>query len=205
MTPANAAPRVKRPFKAYGLTGGMGSGKTTVAQLFVEQGVPFLDADQVARQLREPGQPAFLAIQNRFGTTQRQKLRELLSRDPQAKRDLEAILHPLIQTESEKALALLADHHPDAEFVLYEASLLIEAGRAEDFDGLIVVTAPLEERINRIMGRDQCTRDAALAMIQAQLSDEERLKSATYSISNHGSLLDLQKAVKKVLDQIKQA
>jgi dephospho-CoA kinase len=193
-----------RGFKAYGLTGGIGSGKTTVAQMFAEHGIPYLDADQVARQLREPGQPGFLAIQKRFGTTDRQALREMLSQDPQAKADLESILHPLIQIESEKALKLLSEHHPEAEFVLYEASLLIEAKRTQDFDGLIVVTGPIEDRIERVMSRDQCTREAALAMISAQLSDEERLKFATHSIQNLGTLQDLQNQVKKVLDQIKQ-
>lgn len=196
---------IPRSFQVYGLTGGIGSGKTTVAQMFVDHGIPYVDADSVARHLREPGQPGFLAIQKRFGTTDRLKLRELLSQDPQAKKDLEGILHPLIQIESEKALKLASDQHPAAEFVIYEASLIIEAGRAKDFNGLIVVTAPLEERVQRVMARDQCSNQAALAMIQAQLSDEERLKHATHSIQNHGKLEDLQKAVKKLLDQIKQA
>jgi len=194
-----------RGFRVYGLTGGIGSGKSTVAQMFLEHGIPYVDADQVARTLREPGQPAFLAIRNRFGTTDRSQLREILSRDPQAKRDLEAILHPLIRMESEKALAILNEQRPDADFLLYEASLLIEAGRARDFDGLIVVTAPLENRITRVMNRDGCGRDAALNLIQAQLSDEERLKSSTHSLRNEGTLEDLQQGVKNLLDQIRQA
>ena len=193
-----------RGFKAYGLTGGIGSGKTTVAQIFAAYQIPFLDADQVARQLRQPGQPAFLAIQKRFGTTDRLQLRDLLSKDPQAKADLEAILHPLIASESEKALKGLNERHPAAPFVIYEASLLIEAKRAADFDGLLVVTSPVEDRIERVIARDQISREAALAMIQAQLSDEERLKSATHVIENRGSLEDLRKGVKKVLDQILQ-
>jgi len=196
---------MNRGFKVYGLTGGIGSGKSTVAQMFLDHGIPYVDADQVARMLREPGQAASLAIQHRFGTTDRVRLREILSSDPQAKRDLESILHPLIRTESEKALVTLNEQHPDADFLLYEASLLIEAGRAHDFDGLIVVTAPLEDRITRVMNRDECGRDAALSLIQAQFSDEERLKSATHSIRNEGTLEDLQQGVKNLLDQIRQA
>jgi dephospho-CoA kinase len=107
-------------------------------------------------------------------------------------------------TESEKALKNLSEKHTAAHFILYEASLLIEAGRAHQFDGLIVVTSPLADRIMRVMARDQCSKTAAEGIIQAQLSDEERLKVATHPLSNEGSLEDLQKAVKKVLDQILQ-
>ena len=191
--------------KIYGLTGGIGSGKTTVARIFESLGVPFVDADTVARKLRDPGQEAHTQIQKRFGTTDRLALRTLLSNDSDAKKDLESILHPLIKTESDRALQALAKEHPQAPCLLYEASLIIEAGRVKDFDGLIVVTAPQDERLKRVKVRDQLEETAILAMILAQMTDEDRMKQATYVIQNHGSLDDLRAQAQKVLDQINTA
>ncbi len=186
----------------FGLTGGIGVGKSSVAKAFQKQGIPCLDADQVARGLREPGKAGHAAILKRFGTDDRLKLREFISQDPQAKKDLEAILHPLIQAESNLLLKELSKSHPHAPIILYEATLLLEAGRKEDFDSLIVVTAPLEDRITRIIARDQMSREAALRLIQAQNDDEYRLKHAHHVIVNQGSLEDLDQEVRKVLDQI---
>ena len=191
----------KRP-RFFGLTGGIGTGKSSVAKEFLKQGVPCVDADQVARRIREPGKPGHAAILKRFGTDDPQKLRDLLTADTGAKKDLEAILHPLIREQSELALQEMARTHPHAPFILYEASLLIEAGRKEDFEALIVVTAPLEDRITRIMSRDKNTREAAIRMIEAQNSEDFRLKHAHYVVLNHGSLQDLEGEVRKVLDQI---
>ena len=188
--------------KVFGLTGGIGSGKSTVAQFFEQLGAPSVDADQIARRLREPGQKAHDLILKRFGTTDRFQLRAILSTDPQAKSDLESILHPLIKTESDLELQKQAQAHPSAPFLVYEASLLIEAGRANDFDGMIVVTSPETDRIRRIMERDRVTLEAAKAMIQAQLTDQERLKYAHFVIKNEGSLQDLRAQVQKTLDQI---
>lgn len=192
----NAAPQF------FGLTGGIGVGKTSVAKIFAKQGIPTVDADTVARLLREPGQAGHAALLARFGTVDRLALRALLSQDPSAKKDLEAILHPLIDLESKKQLKHLAESNPHAPFILYEASLLIEAGRKADFNSMIVVTAPLEDRIARIMARDACSRELAVRLIEAQSSDEFRLKHAHYVISNQGSTQDLELEVRKVLDQI---
>ncbi len=191
--------------KIYGLTGGIGSGKTTVSKLFEELGIPCLDADQIARRLREPGQEAHAAILKRFGTTDRAELRRLISGDSQAKTDLESILHPLIKEESDRELQTLAKKYPQAPFLLYEATLLIEAGRAKDFDGVILVVAPQNLRIQRVSERDQTTPESILKLIQAQSQDEERKKHATYVIENRSSLEDLRAQVKNVLEHIKLA
>jgi dephospho-CoA kinase len=188
--------------KIFGLTGGMGSGKSTIAKLFAEQGAPCIDADQVARKLREPGQPGNQAIQKRFGTTDAPSLRQIISQNPTARKDLEAILHPLIKAASDLALKEAAQSHPQAPFLLYEATLLIEAERKSDFDGLIIVTASVTERVKRVVARDQITEEQALRLIQTQMKDEERLLHATYTIKNEGSLEDLRLQVRKVLDQI---
>ena len=194
--------KAKRAPRFFGLTGGIGVGKSSVARAFEKHGVPCLDADQVARTLRSPGKAGHTAILKRFGTDDREKLRAIISQDSEAKRDLEGILHPLIHQESTRLLQEMAEAHPHAPVILYEATLLLEAGRKQDFDSLIVVTAPLEERIDRIIARDKMTRDTALALIKAQNDDEYRLKHAHYVIVNQGSLQDLDQEVRKVLDQI---
>jgi dephospho-CoA kinase len=191
--------------KVIGLTGGIGVGKSTVAKLFLNLGIPTLDADQVARKLREPGEAGHTAILTRFGTTDRKTLRALIASDPIAKADLESILHPLIRQKSDESLKELKIQYPNAPFILYEATLLIEAGRAQDFDGILLVTAPLPDRISRIMARDLIEKDAALALIDAQSPDSFRLNHAQYHIQNLGSLDDLQVQVRKVLDQINSA
>ncbi len=188
--------------KIFGLTGGIGSGKSTVAKLFATHGVPCLDADDIARKLREPGKAGHAAILKQFGTVDRSALRELISKDPSAKQTLESILHPLIKTESDLALKKLKQENPSAPFILYEAALLIEAGRIPDFDGLIMVTAPEHLRIKRIMARDQSSLDQATRLVSTQLSDEERAKFAQYIIQNDGTAHELAVKVQKVLDQI---
>jgi len=181
--------------KRFAITGGIGSGKSTVVKLFNDLGIPSLDADQVARQVRDL--PSVNAdIKKRFGTADRLELRTILSSDPQAKADLEKILHPLIKTMSESKLKKL-EANSKAPFLLYEAALIIEAGRAKEFDGLIVVTAPQEQKIARIMARDQSTKEAAEAMIKAQMSDEDRIKFATIIIDNSGDLEQLKLDVQK--------
>jgi dephospho-CoA kinase len=166
-------------------------------------GVPTLDADQVARELREPGQSAHQALLDRFGTADRKELRSLLTRDPAAKADLEALLHPLIRTASQEKLKSLHQAHPDAPFLLYEATLLIESGRAPDFEGIIVVTAPLPDRLARISARDGVSPAEALGLIEAQSTDSFRLQTAKHHIQNLGSIEDLRAQVRKILDQIK--
>ncbi len=197
--------------KRFAITGGIGSGKSTVVKIFNELGIPSIDADALARKLREPGQPAHAAILKRFGTVDRNQLRQLLSQNPEAKRDLEAILHPLIQTASEgemKKIEVAAEKLPRDQrppFLLYEAALIIEAGRSHDFDGLIVVTCPDSLKSSRIQTRDQISTSAAEAMIRAQMSDSERLKYAHYILENSGTQDQLRQAIRKLLDQLKQA
>ncbi len=190
--------------KVWGLTGGIGTGKSTVARLFQEiGGVPALDADQVARELREPGQAAHRALLERFGTADRKELRALLTRDSAAKADLEALLHPLIRKASREKLESLQRAHPAAPFLIYEATLLIESGRAPDFEGILVVTAPLPDRLARISARDGVSQTDALALIEAQSTDSFRLQAADHHIQNLGSIEDLKIQVRKILDQIK--
>ncbi|MBS1958709.1 MAG: dephospho-CoA kinase [Bdellovibrionales bacterium] len=191
--------------KRIGLTGGIGSGKTTVAKLLQAEGIPIVDADEVARDLRKPGAAGHQQILARFGTDDRLKLREIITQDTQARVDLEAILHPLILQESRVRMDDVAMRHPEAPFLIYEATLLIEAGRHSDFDGILVVTAPEESRIQRILTRDPMSREQAQAVVQAQNLDDYRLKHATWVIENDGGFDDLKLKVRKALEQIRQS
>ena len=187
--------------KRIAITGGIGSGKSTVVKIFNQLGIPSIDADQVARDVRNL--PSVHAeIQKRFGTTDRMELRKILSSDPQAKTDLEKILHPLIKSMSDSKLKKI-EESSTAPFSLYEAALLIEAKRTKEFDALIVVTAPDELKIKRIQERDQITAEAAQAIIRAQMSDQDRAKHATHTIKNSGDLEQLQTEVQKLYSLLK--
>lgn len=180
-----------------GLTGGVASGKSTVARLIEKKlGTPVVDADRIARELSSPGGRAAGAIQARFGTLERAELRAKVFADPQARRDLEAILHPLIAEESRAQVAQHADR--GAGRVVYEAALLVETGRYREMDGIIVVQAPPEQRIARLMERDGIGREQAEAMIRVQATDEERAAVAGHVIQNSGSLEDLEAAVERL-------
>lgn len=188
--------------KLIGLTGGIGSGKSSVARAFASNGALILDADQLAKQARAPGTAGHAAILARFQTDDRLELRKILSESIGAKQDLELILHPLIKEASDLEIKRLALEHPQALCLIYEASLLLEAGRAADFEKIIIVTSPLSARIKRIIERDCVTREQALLMIQAQHTDDFRLPFADFIIENDGDLSHLDSKARKVLDQI---
>lgn len=177
-----------------GLTGGVASGKSAVARIFREKaGIPVIDADWIARDLSREGGLAAPQILTRFGTLDRAELRKKIFSNPLARKELEAILHPLIAEESHKRVVEFA--RAGAPVALYEAALLVETGRYKELDGLIVVEAPLEARIARLMGRDGVTREMALNMIGAQASDEQRAHVATLLIQNDGDLHALEEKI----------
>ena len=179
--------------KVIGLTGGIGSGKSAVAQLIRDLGVPVIDADVIARQVAEPGQPAHADIERAWpeviggdGRIDRKKLAALVFADAELRRRLEGIMHPRIRAEvAVETARLAAAGHPT---VLLEAALLVETGLYRDLDGLVVVTADNETRIERVIRRDGCTRESVLARIAAQLPMDEKIRVADYVIDNNGSL-----------------
>lgn len=183
----------------WGLTGGIASGKSTVGTFFQEMGIPVVDADEIARGLLKEGNPAAKAVHERFGTLDRTRLKDLVFSefaDPKAKKDLEALLHPHIQKESRKRIAALAKTHP---IVLYEAILLIETGRYRELSGLIVVEAPKEERLQRILSRGGTSLEIAERILASQSSDSERRRFADLCIENGGSLSELKEKVKLLI------
>lgn len=169
---------MSKDFLTLGITGGIASGKSTVARALEEAGIPVLDADQLARELSSPGGSAAPAILKRFSTLDRPTLRELIFKDAQAKKDLEAILHPIIQQESLKRLEALSSKSRVFShlkpWVAYEAILLLEAGRQSDIDFLLLIEAIESVRKQRLLKRDAITDALADTILKSQSSDEKR-------------------------------
>jgi dephospho-CoA kinase len=179
-----------------GLTGGIGSGKSAVSRCFERLGVPVIDADQVAREVVEPGQPALAEIAATFGADlihadgglDRTRLRERVFADPNARRRLEGILHPRIRTRMRERLAALPADTPYAVFVI---PLLFETGQQDTVDRVLVVEAAETVRIARVTGRDGVTEDQVQRILAAQCSAEDRAAGADDLISNEGSESEL--------------
>jgi dephospho-CoA kinase len=173
-----------------GLTGGIGSGKSTVADCFAAMGVPVIDTDVIARQLTAPGGSALAAIQTTFGDAimlpdgalDRAALRSRVFADTAARRQLEAILHPRIRQQVEQTLAAL--HAPYALIVI---PLLVETGAYQDLlDRVLVVDCPETLQIERVMARSGLDRDEVERIMAAQAGRAERLAAANDMITNTG-------------------
>jgi dephospho-CoA kinase len=193
--------------KLVGLTGGIGAGKSTVAEMIRARGVPVIDADQLSREVVEPGQPAHAEIARRWPqviaadqTVDRKKLAALVFGDPEARRRLEAITHPRIQERALARARALAD--AGHRLVFYEASLLVEAGRHGEYDGLVVVTAREDQQLDRVTARDGSSREAALARLRAQLPAEEKRRAATHVIDNSGDREQTRRQVEALLSAL---
>jgi dephospho-CoA kinase len=191
-------------FKLVGLTGNIGSGKSTVGRMFAARGIPVIDADDLLREVQAPGQPAHAEIAAAWpeavapgGAIDRKRLGKIVFADPAARRRLEAITHPRIQSLSRVRTAAVADAGHD--LALYEASLLVESGRHEELDGLIVVTASPATQVARVVRRDGVSEDDALARLRAQLPQEDKLRVATHVIDNDGDLAATEAQVDRVL------
>ncbi len=187
-----------------GLTGGIGTGKSTVARLIAGRGIPVLDADQLARDVTQPGCPALADIAAAWpqaispdGQLDRRKLGAIVFADPAARRRLEAIMHPRIVDLAKVRTRELAraGHH----LAFYEASLLVETGRHRDLDGLVVVDAPEATRIARVVARDGLAASDVQARIAAQFPMPDKRRVATYVIDNDGDLTALGAKVNTML------
>jgi len=193
--------------RLVGLTGGIGSGKSTVAAMIREQGLPVIDADLVARQLAAPGQPAHAEIARVWpevvaadGTIDRKRLAAIVFTDEASKRRLEAITHPRIRTQiAAQATALAAAGQPLA-FV--EAALLVETGYHAELDGLVVVVASEAAQVERVMARDGCSREAALARLRSQCPLADKVRVASHVVENSGSLAETRAQVLRILREL---
>lgn len=171
-----------------GLTGGIGSGKSTVADLFADLGVPVIDTDVIARELTAPGSAALEAIHSDFGdavllpdgSLDRAVLRRMVFADADARHRLESILHPRIRQTVEQERAGL-----NAPYILLVIPLLVETGGYRDLlDRVLVVDCPEELQITRVIARNGLTRDEVLAILATQASRSERLAIADDVIVN---------------------
>ncbi|WP_020079607.1 dephospho-CoA kinase [Klebsiella aerogenes] len=172
------------------LTGGIGSGKSTVADEFAHLGVTVIDADIIARQVVEPGTPALLAIAERFGpqminddgSLNRRRLRERIFAHSEDKAWLNALLHPLIQQETRRQMQ--ASTSP---YLLWVVPLLVENRLTDKADRVLVVDVPKETQIERTIRRDGVSREHAEHILAAQATREQRLAAADDVIENMGS------------------
>ena len=182
--------RAQRVYRV-GLTGGIASGKSTVAKFFAALGIPIIDTDQVARDVVEPGQPPLERLVERFGHTiltpdghlDRPKLREIVFSDPKARADLEALTHPAIGTAVEAWSAAAG-----GPYQILIIPLLVEKNLASQLDRVLVVDCDEELQIRRLQARDGSTVEQARAILNAQTSRTARLKSAHDVIQNDGDL-----------------
>lgn len=192
----------------FGLTGGIASGKSTVARRFAERGLAVIDADQVARDVVVPGSEGLAAVVEAFGkeiltsegTLNRAALRARIAADPQARRLLEGILHPRISAETMARVAALAER--GVALACYEAALLVENGLADGFRPLVVVAAGIDTQRARLMARDGMTAEAADELIATQLPLQDKVAVADFVIDNDGSRRALVTRADEVLDAI---
>ncbi len=187
-----------KPPLVIGLTGGIGSGKSLAADCFSKLGVPIIDADQLALELVQPGQPALAEIASSFGPDiltpdgelDRTRMRALIFADAAGRTRLEAILHPKIRARIAADIALL--HAPYCMLVI---PLLLETGYTEMLDRILVVDVETETQIARVMQRDGASRDDVARIMATQVSREKRLAAADDVLDNSQNLLTLKCAV----------
>jgi dephospho-CoA kinase len=178
-----------------GLTGGIASGKSTVARRLVEHGAVHIDADDLARRVVEPGKPAFDAVVEAFGpgvvrrdgTLDRPKLGELVFNDAQARDRLNAIVHPAVRELSAKLFEKAEREDPDA-VVVYDVPLLVEASVDHPFDLIVVTSAPRRTQVNRLVEVRGLDPGHAEARVDAQVDDAERRAIADVVIDTDGSM-----------------
>ncbi len=177
-----------------GLTGGIATGKSTVAAIFEKAGARLIDADRIAREAVRKGSPAYRDIVAHFGKDvlfgdgeiDRKRLAAIIFNNPAEQRALEHIVHPQVKQEVDRRVALIRRQAPDALIIL-DIPLLFEAGMQPGMDAVIVVYAPKHLQLARLMARDGLTEPEALARIRAQMPIESKRALATRVIDNSGS------------------
>jgi dephospho-CoA kinase len=194
-----------------GLTGGIASGKSTVARLLVSKGAILIDADEIAREVVEPGEPAYQDIVERFGrgvlaadgSIDRKALGDIVFGDADARRDLDAITHPRIYEQISRKLE---DARGEDRFVVLDAALLVETagnrGRDLGLDALVVVAAAVEDQIDRMARNRGMQEEHARARMAAQAAQEKKLALADYIIDNRGTMENLERNVDVLWDDL---
>jgi dephospho-CoA kinase len=186
--------------KVIGLTGGIGSGKTTIANYFQEMGVPVYIADDGAKRVMQ-SEAITEQIKSVFGESlfennilNRTKLAEIVFNDKSKLEQLNSIVHPAVKKDFEVWLL----RHKNSAYVIYEVAILFESGRYKDCDLIITVTAPEEVRIERVLKRDNTTREQVLSRMRMQWNDENRISRSNFVINND-NLKNAKEEVVKIL------
>lgn len=185
-----------------GLTGGIATGKSLVASMLRDEGIPVFDADQTAREIVEPGKPAWEDIVKTFGegvlaadrTLDRAKLGAIVFSDAEKRKALEAITHPRIREAIAKNILDVAMKGSDIAVV--DAALMIETGWSKDFAGVIVVDVPADVQLARLKARDKASEEDAKKRIAAQMPLAEKRMHATWVIENGGTPDETRRQVK---------
>jgi dephospho-CoA kinase len=196
--------------RVVGLTGGIASGKSTVTAMFRQLGAEVIDADQVARDVVEPGTPGLEEVARRFpgvvdaaGRLDRVALGRRVFADPDERRALEAIVHPRIREEVARRTEALA--RAGVTVVLYDAALLIENGLHRGMDGVVLVSAPESVQRARLAARDGLDEAAITARLAAQLPLADKRAHATWVVDNGGSLDDTRAQVRRIWEDIRRS
>ena len=183
-----------------GLTGGIGAGKSTAAELFAQLGAVVIDTDHVAREVVEPGGPAYQPVVDRFGpgivgrdgTIDRSRLADLVFSDPAARADLNALVHPAVEAA---VTTRLAEEKGSGRVVVLVVPLLVEAGWDRLVSSVAVVDCPEDVAVRRLVDSRGMDESDARRRVAAQASREDRLASADYVLDNRGSIADLRRQV----------
>ena len=186
------------------LTGGMATGKSYVTNRLREAGVPVVDADVLAREVVTPGSPGLNAVRKRFGpdavrrdgTMDRVRVAQIVFKDKRARLDLEAIIHPAVQKAVDDFFASLPKRTP---FAVADVPLLFETGREKQFQSVIVVACPRAMQIDRIMQRNQLSKEDAERRLAAQWPIEKKVEKATWVIKTDGTFDETNAQVDKLI------
>jgi dephospho-CoA kinase len=189
--------------KIIGLTGGIGSGKTTIANYFQSKGIPIYIADDEAKKIMQSDE-IIAQIKKSFGAAlfeneilNRDRLSKIVFNDSIKLKQLNSIIHPAVKNH----FKIWISKHKNAPFIIYEAAILFESGSYKDCDKIITVTAPIEDKIQRVIQRDKTTRELVLQRMNIQWNDEQRIPLSDYVIENNSeekTKLEIDKILKKL-------
>jgi len=180
--------------KIYGITGGIGAGKSAVTAILRDLGYTVIDLDQVSRDVVEPGSPGLAKIVDTFGaayinlegTLNRRMLADLVFKNPDELAKLDTLMGPIIWNEVERQRALL-----EGDIAFLDGALIIEKKMNEKLDGMVLVTAPVEVRVQRAIARDNANAEQIRARVKAQMPDSEKRPFVDFVIENDGTFQDL--------------
>ena len=193
--------------RRIGLTGGIATGKSYVANKIKDAGVPMVDADVLSREVVAPGTPGLAAVRRRFGpdavrrdgTMDRVRIAQIVFKDKRARLDLEAIIHPAVQKAIDEFFATLPKRTP---FAVADIPLLFETGRENQFNAVVVVACPRELQLQRLMERNKLSKEDAERRLNSQLPIDQKVKKATHVIRTEGSFEETDRQVADLIKKL---